>query len=37
MTNDLRLKLIPLCNAALDKYNAENQVVQINYYTLSDH
>ncbi|WJX22724.1 hypothetical protein P8452_12005 [Trifolium repens] len=25
MTNDLRLKLIPLCKAALDKYNAENQ------------
>ncbi|MCI24412.1 digestive organ expansion factor-like protein [Trifolium medium] len=25
MTDDLRLELTPLCNAALDKFNADNQ------------
>ncbi|MCI10339.1 hypothetical protein A2U01_0031432 [Trifolium medium] len=30
MTDDRRLRLTPLCKAALDKFNAENQVLHIN-------
>jgi uncharacterized membrane protein len=30
MTDDRRRKLIPFCKAALDKFNADNRVLQLN-------